>query len=70
MPAAWFRRPLSAVQIVNQPEGSNIEPPVHERRGVRNETAEDRILHVSVQIILRFVALVEEPRGGVFFGSM
>jgi hypothetical protein len=54
----------------NHPERSNIELPVQKCRGVRNETAEDRILPMSVQMFLRFVALVEELQGGICCGAV
>ncbi len=54
----------------NQLEGSNIELTVQKGRSVRNETAEDRILPMFVQMFLRRVALVEEPQGGIFWGAV
>ena len=50
----------SAVQMGNYPECSNMELSVHKCRGVRTETEEDRVFQMSVQMFLRFVALVEE----------
>jgi hypothetical protein len=58
------------MHIGNHPERSNIELSIQECGGVRNETAEDRILPVSVQMFLRFVALVEEPQGGICYRAV
>ena len=51
--------------IGNHPADSNIEIPVQNCCGVRKETAEDRILPMSVEVVLRFVALAvaEHPFG-------
>jgi len=48
-------------QFVNHPKRSNINIPVYKRRGLRKETAQDRILQMSVQMVVGFVALIEEP---------
>jgi hypothetical protein len=60
----------AAAQFGNHPERSNIELPVYECRCVRNETAKDWILPMSVQKFLRFVTLVEEPQSGICCGAM
>src|SRR2546422_10670245 len=41
---------LRAGQLSSRPEGSNINLSVRECRGVRKETAKDRILPMSVEI--------------------
>src|SRR5580658_10842075 len=64
------RRPSRAVLIANHPERSNIEPPVQKCRRIGNETAENRILPVSVEMFLRLIALVEEPQSGICCGAV
>src|SRR4029077_9547083 len=59
------QRPSSAGQVGNYLEVSNINLSLDECRGVREEAAKDRVLPMSVQMFLRLIGLIEEPRGGV-----
>src|SRR5271155_874460 len=58
------------LKSVYRSERLNIEAPVQECSGVRKEAPEDRILPMSVEMLLRFVALVGEPQGGIGRGSV